>query len=121
MGNPQIFVFIELKCGKLYQKTFTTLAMAKGTVAATTEKSQGNKERVKWCCIWDANKVYYEYIDDSYLAILEVLHDLDLYSNKKITEAIPSKELTEMAANNKPLFDKYLDYLAETHKKRPFF
>lgn len=116
MGKPQIFVFIELKGNKTYQKTFASLIMAKGIVKETVDK---NKENVRWACIWDANKVHYEIISDDYCETLQILHDLNL--GGKVTKAIPKKELAEISVSNPKLFDKYLDYIAETQKNKKFF
>ena len=116
MGKPQIFVFIELKGNKTYQKTYASLTMARGIVKATVDN---NKENVRWACIWDANKVYYEIISDDYSETLQILHDLNL--GGKVTKAIPKKELAEISVNNPKLFDKYLDYIAETQKNKKFF
>ena len=116
MGKPQIFVFIELKENKIYQNTYASLTMARGIVKATIDS---NKENVRWACIWDVNKVYYEIISDDYCETLQILHDLNL--GGKVTKAIPKKELAEISVNNPKLFDKYLDYIAETQKNNKFF
>ena len=116
MGKPQIFVFIELKENKIYQNTYASLTMARGIVKATINS---NKENVRWACIWDVNKVYYEIISDDYCETLQILHDLNL--GGKVTKAIPKKELAEISVNNPKLFDKYLDYIAETQKNKKFF
>lgn len=116
MGKPQIFVFIELKENKIYQNTYASLTMARGIVKATIDS---NKENVRWACIWDVNKVYYEIISDDYCETLQILHDLNL--GGKVTKAIPKKELAEISVNNPKLFDKYLDYIAETQKNKKFF
>tara|TARA_R100000426_G_scaffold80727_1_gene58566 strand:- start:1012 stop:1383 length:372 start_codon:yes stop_codon:yes gene_type:complete len=116
MGKPQIFVFIELKENKIYENTYASLTMARGIVKATIDS---NKENVRWACIWDVNKVYYEIISDDYCETLQILHDLNL--GGKVTKAIPKKELAEISVNNPKLFDKYLDYIAETQKNNKFF
>ncbi len=116
MGKPQIFVFIELKENKIYENTYASLTMARGIVKATIDS---NKENVRWACIWDVNKVYYEIISDDYCETLQILHDLNL--GGKVTKAIPKKELAEISVNNPKLFDKYLDYIAETQKNKKFF
>ena len=116
MGKPQIFVFIELKENKIYENTYASLTMARGIVKATIDS---NKENVRWACIWDVNKVYYEIISDDYCETLQILHDLNL--GGKVTKAIPKKELAEISVNTPKLFDKYLDYIAETQKNNKFF
>ena len=116
MGKPQIFVFIELKENKIYENTYASLTMARGIVKATIDS---NKENVRWACIWDVNKIYYEIISDDYCETLQILHDLNL--GGKVTKAIPKKELAEISVNNPKLFDKYLDYIAETQKNNKFF
>ena len=116
MGKPQIFVFIELKENKIYENTYASLTMARGIVKATIDS---NKENVRWACIWDVNKIYYEIISDDYCETLQILHDLNL--GGKVTKAIPKKELAEISVNNPKLFDKYLDYIAETQKNKKFF
>lgn len=116
MGKPQIFVFIELKENKIYQNTYASLTMARGIVKAAIDT---NKENVRWACIWDVNKIYYEIISDDYCETLQILHDLNL--GGKVTKAIPKKELAEISVNNPKLFDKYLDYIAETQKNKKFF
>ncbi len=90
--------------------------MAKGIVKATVDN---NKENIKWACVWDVNKVYYELICNDYCQILETLHDLNL--GGKVTKAIAKKELAKMSQDNPKLFDKYLDYIAETQKNKKFF
>ena len=116
MGKKEIFIFIEYKGNKVYQNTYNSIAMAKGIVDATVNN---NRDNIKWACVWDRNKVYYELICDDYCEILQILHDLNL--GGKVTKAIPKKELAKIAEDNPKLFDKYLDYIAETQKNKKFF
>ena len=84
MGKKEIFIFIEYKGNKVYQNIYSSIAMAKGIVKATVDN---NKENIKWACVWDVNKVYYELICNDYCQILEKVLKLCFVLDQVITKA----------------------------------
>lgn len=73
------------------------------------------KTQIKWVCAYTERETLYEYIDPNYSSFLEALYTRN--PNKVADQSQINSLLTGLKEKNPPLFDKYLEFLADLKKK----
>lgn len=104
--SERVHIFAELWSGKIIQQEHghfqATIAIAK-----SIQKKYGPD--IKWICVYTNSKTLYEYIDNYYEELLNILYTRN--PAKKTDGDYYNNLLSVLSKSNPALFDKYLDWI----------